>query len=82
MSTADEITADFAPTWREQWLLRPWPDGLYRLGAGTERSMAGHLLDDGEYRPTLWQTLGLQYWPDGTWRIADRLWGSPAYLRD
>ena len=82
MSTMNTLTRVFTPGWWEKCLLRPWPDGLYRLGEGTDRSMISHLLDRGDHEPSLWETLGYAYWPDGTWRPANRLWGTPASLRE
>ncbi len=72
----------FRPTWRHRVLLEPWPDGLYRFGGGTERSMEVHLMEGEDHRPTVWQTLGYGYWPDGTWRPCNRLWGTPVGLRE
>ncbi len=78
----DEAMPVFRPTWRHRLLLEPWPDGLYRVGGGTERSMEVYLLEGVEHRPTLRQTLGYGYWPDGTWRPGNRLWGTPVGLRE
>jgi hypothetical protein len=82
VSTFDTITSAFTPGLWERCLLRPWPDGLYRFGAGTVRSMSTCLLDPDEHQPSLSQTLGYAYWPDGSWRPGNRLWGNPVCLRD